>query len=115
MDDDWDGAVDDWNDVDDSPVAGDCLNDDGYFFERCDFDDGLDDDWGDGYPLQGPLREPLPDLLPRKVSQLHPLCNEGSSWLIVMIMTEHQHHDAGIKSSNPLKEGSLYESFLEER
>ena len=72
LDDDWDVAVDDWNDVDDSPVAGDCLNDDGYFFERCDFDD----DWDDGYPLQAQLREPLPDLLPQKVSQLHSLCSE---------------------------------------
>ena len=77
-DDDWDdGLDDDWDDaVDDSPGAGDCLDDDGYFFERCDFDDGLDDDWDDGYPLQAQLREPLPNLLPRKVSQLHPLCNE---------------------------------------
>ena len=71
-DDDWDGAVDDWNDVDDSPGTGDCLNDDDYFFVRCDFDDGFDDD----YPLQAQLREPLPDLLLRKVSQLHPLCSE---------------------------------------
>ena len=29
-------------------------------------------------------------------------------------MTEHQHHDAEINSSNPLEEGSLDESFLEE-
>ena len=71
---DWDdGLDDDWDDaVDDSPGAGDCLNDGGYFFERCDFDD----DWDDGYPLQAQLREALPDWLPRKVSQLHPLCNE---------------------------------------
>ena len=110
-----DGAVDDWNDVDDSPAAGDCLNDDDYFFERCGFDDGFDDDWDDGYPLQAQLREPLPDLLPRKVSQLHPLCNERTSWLIVMLMTEHQHHVEEINSSNPLKEGSLSESFLEKR
>ena len=105
-----DDAVDDWNDVDDSPGTGDCLNDDDCFFVRCDFDDGFDDD----YPLQAQLREPLPDLLPRKVSQLHPLCSERISWLIVMIMTEHQHHDAEINSSNPLEEGSLDESFLEE-